>query len=179
MQDQRPEEILLLLSAVAFSIKSDNVIAVTVPAGKGVQEVTVTVGGKTIMVDPYREGTQVELDHERCITDAQVCEAMCGNCTGDGGDAGLRRFCYRRRPGHYADDVERIAGRVLRLDHPETPNPTGSSYLSAVACPSPSVCEAVGHSFNSKGVEITLAEAWNGTAWTIQKTPSPGADSYL
>ena len=61
----------------------------------------------------------------------------------------------------------------------QTPNPTGGSYLTAVTCPSPTVCEAVGHYFNSKGGELTLAEKWNGTEWTVQNTPNPSGLAYL
>lgn len=56
-----------------------------------------------------------------------------------------------------------------------TPNPRGThgSFLNSVACPSASVCTAVGLAFAS-GPAI-LAERWNGTTWTIQPTPSlPG-----
>ena len=56
------------------------------------------------------------------------------------------------------------------------PVPTGSNEaaLNGVACTGPGECTAVGYSlrysdFNS----LTLAEAWNGTAWTVQPTPNP------
>src|SRR5207253_700544 len=39
-------------------------------------------------------------------------------------------------------------------------------------------CAAVGFYRNSAGVQVTLAERWNGTSWTIQSTPNPtGAKS--
>ena len=54
-----------------------------------------------------------------------------------------------------------------------TPNPGGatSSQLSGVFCKSASVCEAVGQSSNGSATQ-TLAEAWNGSSWTIQSTPN-------
>jgi hypothetical protein len=57
----------------------------------------------------------------------------------------------------------------------KTPSPAGpiTSLLLGVSCPSPSACTAVGFRDNNSGGEVTLAEAWNGTAWSIQKTPSP------
>jgi len=63
----------------------------------------------------------------------------------------------------------------------KTPNPKGAagsyygSYLSGVACPSTRACTAVGYYENSSGDDFALAAAWNGTAWTIQKTPNPKA----
>jgi hypothetical protein len=59
------------------------------------------------------------------------------------------------------------------------PLPAGAttSTFDAVACsPSPSVrCEAVGWNFVSGQGEIamTLAEGWDGTAWSVQGTPIP------
>ena len=60
-----------------------------------------------------------------------------------------------------------------------TPNPTGaaSSVLSGVSCAA-TVCTAVGNYVNGSGNQMTLAEQWNGSAWTIQSTPNPtGATS--
>ena len=56
-----------------------------------------------------------------------------------------------------------------------TPNPGGSlaSRLSGVSCASATACIAVGKYFNSAGIELTLAEAWNGTRWAIEPTPDP------
>jgi hypothetical protein len=35
-------------------------------------------------------------------------------------------------------------------------------------------CTAVGvYSKGSDGAQVTLAEAWNGTAWSVQSTPNP------
>jgi len=58
-----------------------------------------------------------------------------------------------------------------------TPNPQGapSSALNAVDCPSASACVAVGNSFTHAGTEITLAERWDGTKWSIQPTPNPSS----
>ncbi len=56
-----------------------------------------------------------------------------------------------------------------------TPNPSGSnnSVLDGVSCTSPSACTAVGQ-YDSAGTNVTLAERWDGTSWTIQTTPNPG-----
>ena len=64
-----------------------------------------------------------------------------------------------------------------------TPTPSGAlaSYLDGMACVSATACTAVGWYEPSAGAYETLAERWNGTAWTIQSTPNPsgGTDNYL
>jgi hypothetical protein len=57
----------------------------------------------------------------------------------------------------------------------ETPNPTGAkeSTLFGVSCTSSTACTAVGYYVNSSGSVVTLAERWNGTAWSVQETPNP------
>jgi hypothetical protein len=54
------------------------------------------------------------------------------------------------------------------------PNPAGatSSSLADVSCTSPTACTAVGQYVNGSGTaSSTLAESWNGSAWTIHTTP--------
>jgi hypothetical protein len=57
----------------------------------------------------------------------------------------------------------------------QTPDPAGSSsYLTGVSCVSASACTAVGYYLKYHfGVssEVTLAERWNGTKWSIEHTP--------
>lgn len=55
------------------------------------------------------------------------------------------------------------------------PNPTGSTRtgVSGVSCTSSTACTMVGEYTNSAGVEVTLAERWNGTVWSVQSTPNP------
>src|SRR6266581_3329314 len=56
-----------------------------------------------------------------------------------------------------------------------TPNPLGSGNivsLSGVSCTSGTACTAVGGFVNSSGQGGTLAEAWDGTSWSIQPTPA-------
>jgi hypothetical protein len=47
------------------------------------------------------------------------------------------------------------------------------SSLNGVACRSAAACAAVGAYSNPAGVAATLAEAWNGSTWSIQPTPAP------
>ncbi len=52
--------------------------------------------------------------------------------------------------------------------------------LSGVSCPTATDCTAVGnYTVPSTGVDITLAEQWNGSEWTVEATPNPAAaDRY-
>jgi hypothetical protein len=55
-----------------------------------------------------------------------------------------------------------------------TPNPSGTqSSLVGVYCTSARACTAVGNYQNRSGVDVMLAERWNGTKWAIQPTPNP------
>ena len=48
------------------------------------------------------------------------------------------------------------------------------SQFNAVACPSVSACTAVGETYFVHTSRLTwLTEAWNGSHWTIQPTPTP------
>jgi hypothetical protein len=59
-----------------------------------------------------------------------------------------------------------------------TPNPQApTGTLQAVSCTSVSACTAVGSSDTNDGASVTLAERWNGTAWTIQPTPNPSGST--
>jgi hypothetical protein len=64
-----------------------------------------------------------------------------------------------------------------------TPNVRGEpgNALNAVSCRSARQCLAVGEYTTSTGNTGTLAQAWNGRAWSIEKTPAPAGaqNSYL
>jgi hypothetical protein len=66
------------------------------------------------------------------------------------------------------------------------PSPAGAaqSRLTAVSCTAATACTAVGSaSFDDAtgiaSIAFTLAEAWDGTRWTIQPTPTRGSASLL
>ena len=48
----------------------------------------------------------------------------------------------------------------------------GGNFLDAVSCVSANMCMATGHRLNSIGALVTLAESWNGTRWSVVRTPS-------
>ena len=74
--------------------------------------------------------------------------------------------------------AERWNGTRWSIQH--TPNPTGSqgSALAGVSCASASACTAVGD-YNNGTTTVTLAERWNGTAWSIQHPPNPASGSSI
>jgi hypothetical protein len=73
--------------------------------------------------------------------------------------------------------AERWNGSKWSIQH--TPNPAGgsNSLLQGVSCTSATACTAVGGSSNGTTM-VTLAERWNGTAWSIQHTPNPAGSSF-
>jgi hypothetical protein len=60
-----------------------------------------------------------------------------------------------------------------------TPTPAGGSSLAlnSVSCTRASFCETAGWYFSSSFEQLTVAEEWNGTAWTAQTTPNPSAST--
>ena len=62
-----------------------------------------------------------------------------------------------------------------------TPTPAGAAgtALTGVSCTTLTACIAVGDYINGSGDELTLAEQWNGTSWSILPTPTTAAGSAL
>ena len=58
------------------------------------------------------------------------------------------------------------------VSSPDT-STTQTNVLDGVTCVSSSDCWAVGHS-NNGSLNLTLVEQWNGSAWAIIASPSPG-----
>ena len=77
--------------------------------------------------------------------------------------------------------AERWNGAKWVIQH--TPNPAGvgdETTLNGVSCSSPTACTAVGESYDPvSSATASLAETWNGTRWTIQRTVNPGKVVYL
>jgi hypothetical protein len=83
--------------------------------------------------------------------------------------------------GSYTDNANTQRPLVERWDGsswtiqttPSVPHSALGAKLLGVACTSASACEAVGERTVANGSTHTLAEAWNGTTWSIQPTPPP------
>jgi hypothetical protein len=92
-------------------------------------------------------------------------------CTAVGG--------YTNQAGTGVTLAERWDGTSWTIQ--PTPNPTSVSAagLNAVSCSSASACTAVG-GYDTTGVtDVTLAERWDGTSWTIQTTPNSAGNGNL
>jgi len=48
-----------------------------------------------------------------------------------------------------------------------------TTQLFGVSCSSADACTAIGYHRDNNGIALPLAEAWDGTSWSIQATPNP------
>jgi hypothetical protein len=59
-----------------------------------------------------------------------------------------------------------------------SPNATvPGGQIESVSCSSPDACTAVGNALGRSGLNVTLAERWNGTSWTLQHAANPAGDT--
>jgi hypothetical protein len=65
-------------------------------------------------------------------------------------------------------------GRTTAWSIVSSPNEEGSNWLVAVDAAAGTSAWAVGYYIGSEGVYETLAERWDGSAWTLAETPNPG-----
>jgi hypothetical protein len=73
--------------------------------------------------------------------------------------------------------AERWNGKSWTIQATPNPKGAGASQLNAVSCASATACTAVGYYYNTSGVQFPLAEAWNGTTWTIHTAPKPSGST--
>lgn len=90
-------------------------------------------------------------------------------CTATGDDHGVL--------GGSQPLAERWNGRRWTIQAITGPRGAQASGLFGVSCTGPAACTAAGAYVSGSGVTRTLAEAWNGTAWTIQLTRDPAGAS--
>jgi hypothetical protein len=57
------------------------------------------------------------------------------------------------------------------------PVPPGGTHsaMDGVSCTTATACTAVGRYTSNQNIRLTLAERWNGVAWSVQRTPNPAA----
>ena len=84
---------------------------------------------------------------------------------------------YTNSAGAAVALAERWNGTSWTIQQTPNPSSASSSVLNGVSCYSATACTAVGSYTNSAGTQLALAEAWNGTSWTIQKTGGGGLSS--
>ena len=96
------------------------------------------------------------------LTDVS-CTAM-ATCTAIGG------YSTTHDGGKPVALFERWNGTTWRIQ--PSPAVAGQVYLGNIACATATACTAVGYvSTGLASADRTLAEAWNGTTWTVQVTP--------
>ena len=138
--------------------------ALVVAATLGTADVAGATGpGWKIQSTPNPAGATGSLLYGVSCTAATTCTAV--------GD-------YQNSSGTHVTLAERWDGTTWAIQ--TTPNPSGAiaSYLRGVSCTAATACTAVGHYYDSSGTDLTLAERWNGSSWTIQPTPNPSGATY-
>jgi hypothetical protein len=83
---------------------------------------------------------------------------------------------YTANSGATGPLAEAWNGRAWAVKRTPAPAGAQSSYLIGAACPSASVCLAVGYS-TAGAASRSLAEQWNGRAWSVKPTPSPAGSA--
>ncbi len=74
--------------------------------------------------------------------------------------------------------AERWNGTHWAVQSTPSPGVYGPQFFS-VSCPTPSDCTAVGgYQATVGGPEVTLAEQWNGTTWSVATTPNPTGSTF-
>jgi hypothetical protein len=70
----------------------------------------------------------------------------------------------------------RAAGTSWKLQRsPNAALPGGQ--IDSVSCSSAHACTAVGTNINTSGLNVTLAERWNGVSWQREATPNPAGET--
>jgi hypothetical protein len=91
-------------------------------------------------------------------TSAKACTAVGSYQPGEGASAAL---------------AERWNGKAWAAQTVPSPSGASESGLSGISCASTKACTADGWYLDAEGAKLALAEAWNGTTWTVQTVPTP------
>jgi hypothetical protein len=70
--------------------------------------------------------------------------------------------------------AERWNGTAWTIQNSPPPPSAADAFLHAVSCPAATACTAAGDFFGQTSADLTLAQHWDGTAWSVQPTPNPG-----
>ena len=66
-------------------------------------------------------------------------------------------------------------GWLIRLAAPDMPSGATGGRASGVSCVLSSACMAVGVAFDEAGIELPVADWWDGSSWSVESMPSPAA----
>lgn len=83
------------------------------------------------------------------------------------------------RAGDGVTLAERWNGTGWTIQDAPTPEGAIAVQLSGVSCSPPEDCTAVGFFTDVTGINVMLAERWNGTGWAIQQTLYPFGARYV
>jgi hypothetical protein len=70
--------------------------------------------------------------------------------------------------------AERWNGTAWQVQRSPTPPGAADAFLRGVSCPAAATCTAAGDFVPQTSTDLTLAQRWNGTTWSVQSTPNPG-----
>lgn len=73
--------------------------------------------------------------------------------------------------------VERWNGSEWTIQESQNPSESEASVLHGISCVSESACTTVGD-YIEGGVNVTLAERWNGSSWALESTPNPEGATF-
>jgi len=79
---------------------------------------------------------------------------------------------YKNSSGAEEGLAERWNGTEWSVEAAAEPSETKDNYFDGVSCVSSTSCTAAGVSVTNSSKDVTLAEHWNGTAWSVQTTPN-------
>ncbi len=112
----------------------------------------------TLQTSPNTPGVLISEFHSVSCASASACVAVGAHDTAAGGNVAL---------------VERWDGTRWTMQPTPRVGHALTAMLSGVSCTAVNACTAVGSFDNSAGIQVPLAERWNGATWAIQAVPSP------
>jgi hypothetical protein len=80
---------------------------------------------------------------------------------------------YKNTAGTRVALAERWNGTEWSIQSIPDPSGATETFVESISCTSSTACTAVGNYKNSAGTEVTLAQRWNGTEWSLQTTLNP------
>ena len=112
-------------------------------------------------------------------TPAGSTETSLGGVSCTSGRACTATGIYTTRTHTTVPLVERWNG--TRWSVQRTPNPPGYTNIKlyGVSCTSGRACTAVGAYGSGDFPSVPIAERWNGSSWSIQRTPTPAGSTHL
>jgi hypothetical protein len=120
-------------------------------------------------------GTEWAIHNPSVPTGATLSTVQNVSCTSSTFCVGVGHFV--NSSGTTVTLAEKWNGTEWSIQSSPNPSEARASFLWGVSCSSSTACTAVGEYTNSSGVNVPLAERWNGTEWVIQTTPNPSGST--